>query len=145
MGRAGFHQLGTDFANQRLAHVRAKLDRGETVYLAGLGLPGTHNSGVALVEVTRESGPRLILNNEEERFSGTKHTTEYPRISVDEMVAVLRGMGRDIGDIDAWLTSWDYPTLAARCSARCWRRCRQACGCSASPMPRPSMAAAWTR
>ena len=21
-------------------------------------------------------------------------------------------MGRDIGDIDAWLTSWDYPTLA---------------------------------
>jgi carbamoyltransferase len=112
MGRAGFHQLGSDFANQRLAHVREKLARGETVYLAGLGLPGTHNSGVALVEVTRESGPRLILNNEEERFSGTKHTTEYPRISIDEMVAVLRGMGRDIGDIDAWLTSWDYPTLA---------------------------------
>ena len=28
------------------------------------------------------------------------------------MVATLRGMGRDIGDIDAWLTSWDYPTLA---------------------------------
>jgi len=21
-------------------------------------------------------------------------------------------MGRDIGDIDAWLTSWDYPDLA---------------------------------
>ncbi len=28
------------------------------------------------------------------------------------MVAALRGMGRDIGDIFAWLTSWDYPTLA---------------------------------
>ena len=28
------------------------------------------------------------------------------------MLATLRGMGRDIGDIDAWLTSWDYPTLA---------------------------------
>ena len=28
------------------------------------------------------------------------------------MVATLRGIGRDIGDIDAWLTSWDYPTLA---------------------------------
>ena len=24
----------------------------------------------------------------------------------------MRGLGRDIGDIDAWLTSWDYPTLA---------------------------------
>ena len=57
-------------------------------------------------------GPRLILNNEEERFSGNKHTTEYPRASIDAMVATLRGIGRDIGDIDAWLTSWDYPTLA---------------------------------
>ena len=95
MRSAGFHQLGSEFADARLAHVRAKLGRGETVYLAGLGLPGTHNSGVALVEVTQAHGPRLILNNEEERFSGTKHTTEYPRISIDEMVAVLRGMGRD--------------------------------------------------
>jgi carbamoyltransferase len=112
MGRAGFHQLGSDFANERLARVREKLGRGETVYLAGLGLPGTHNSGVAMVEVTQANGPRLIVNNEEERFSGNKHTTEYPRVSVDGMVAVLRGMGRDIGDIDAWLTSWDYPTLA---------------------------------
>lgn len=111
MRSAGFHQLGSEFAEARLAHVRAKLGRGETVYLAGLGLPGTHNSGVALVEVTRAHGPRLILNNEEERFSGTKHTTEYPRISIDGMVAVLRRMGRDIGDIDAWVTSWDYPTL----------------------------------
>ena len=112
MGRAGFHQLGSDFADARIAHVRDKLARGETVYLAGLGLPGTHNSGVALVEVTQAHGPRLILNNEEERFSGNKHTTEYPRQSIDAMVATLRGMGRDIGDIDAWLTSWDYPTLA---------------------------------
>ena len=95
-----------------MARVRDKLRRGETVYLAGLGPPGTHNSGVALVEVTQEGGPRLILNNEEERFSGNKHTTEYPRASIDAMVSTLREMGRDIGDIDAWLTSWDYPTLA---------------------------------
>jgi carbamoyltransferase len=27
------------------------------------------------------------------------------------MVATLRGTGRDIGDIAAWLTTWDYPTL----------------------------------
>ncbi|MDO9058010.1 MAG: carbamoyltransferase, partial [Bradyrhizobium sp.] len=47
---AGFHQLGSEFSDQRIAHVRAKLQRGETVYLAGLGPPGTHNSGVALVE-----------------------------------------------------------------------------------------------
>ena len=75
MGAAGFHQLGSDFADDRMAHVREKLGRGETVYLAGLGPPGTHNSGVALVEVSQASGPRLIVNNEEERFSGNK--SEY--------------------------------------------------------------------
>ncbi len=111
-GAAGFHQLGSAFVEERIAHVSEKLARGETVYLAGLGPPGTHNSGVALVEVTQARGPRLILNNEEERFSGNKHTTEYPRASIDAMVSTLRGIGRDIGDIDAWLTSWDYPTLA---------------------------------
>jgi carbamoyltransferase len=112
MGAAGFHQLGSDFAEARIAFVREKLARGETVYLAGLGPPGTHNSGVALVEVTPANGPRLIVNNEEERFSGNKHTTEYPKASIDAAVATLHDMGRDIGDIDAWLTSWDYPTLA---------------------------------
>ena len=112
MAAAGFHQLGSEFADARIAHVRAKLARGETVYLAGLGAPGTHNSGLALVEVTQADGPRLIVNNEEERFSGNKHTTEYPKLSIDAVVATLREMGRDIGDIDAWLTSWDYPTLA---------------------------------
>src|SRR6202158_599333 len=112
LGAAGFHQLGSDFADARMARVREKLGRGETVYLAGIGPPGTHNSGVALVEVSQTNGPRLIVNNEEERFSGNKHTTEYPAASIDAMVATLRGIGRDIGDIDAWLTSWDYPDLA---------------------------------
>jgi carbamoyltransferase len=112
LGAAGFHQLGSDFADARIARVREKLGRGETVYLAGIGPPGTHNSGVALVEVSQANGPRLIVNNEEERFSGNKHTTEYPVASIDAMVATLRGIGRDIGDIDAWLTSWDYPDLA---------------------------------
>jgi carbamoyltransferase len=110
--RAGFHRLGSAFADGRIAEARERLGRGETLYLAGLGPPGTHNSGVALVEVTQSSGPRLILNNEEERFSGNKHTTEYPRQSIDAMVAALRGMGRDVSDIFAWLTTWDYPALA---------------------------------
>ena len=112
MGAAGFNELGSDFAKERLSRVRGKLDRGETVFLAGIGLPGTHNAGVALVEVTKAHGPRLIVNNEEERFSGNKHTTEYPAQSIEAMVATLRGMGRDVGDIDAWLTSWDYFALA---------------------------------
>ncbi|WP_084305549.1 carbamoyltransferase C-terminal domain-containing protein [Bradyrhizobium sp. ARR65] len=112
MGRAGFHQLGSHFAKERLALARQKLARGEALYLAGIGAPGTHNSGVALVEVTQANGPRLLLNNEEERFSGNKHTSEFPQKSIDAMAALLRDMGRDVTDIFAWLTSWDYPTLA---------------------------------
>jgi len=112
MARAGFHRPGSAFAAGRIASASDRLRRGETLYLAGLGPPGTHNSGVALVEVTRAHGPRLLLNNEEERFSGNKHTTEYPAKSIEAMVAALRGMGRDVGDIFAWLTSWDYPALA---------------------------------
>ncbi|MEA2837785.1 MAG: carbamoyltransferase [Bradyrhizobium sp.] len=111
LAAAGFHQLDSDFAKERIASARERLRCGETVYLVGLGPPGTHNSGVALVEVTQANGPRLIVNNEEERFSGNKHTTEYPRASIDAMVTTLRSMGRDIGDIAAWVTTWDYPTL----------------------------------
>lgn len=111
MSLAGFHANDSHFTVRRIGELQAKLARGETVYLAGLGLPGTHNSGVALVEVTQAHGPRLIVNNEEERFSGDKHTTQYPRAALDAMRATLRSMGRDIADIDAWLTSWDYPDL----------------------------------
>ena len=112
MQRAGFHRLGSAFANQRIAEARERLARGERLYLAGFGPPGTHNSGVALVEVTQAAGPRLILNNEEERFSANKHTSEYPRKSIDAMAAALRGMGRNVADVFAWLTTWDYPALA---------------------------------
>src|SRR4051812_50216023 len=108
---AGFHQLGSDFANGRIAFVREQLQRGETVYLAGLGPPGTHNSGVALIEVTQANGPRLIVNNEEERFSGNKHTTEYPQASIEAMAGEVRGMGGGVGDIAAGGGAWGDPTL----------------------------------
>src|SRR6267142_1550668 len=100
MGPAGFHQLGSDFADDRMARIREKLGGGETVYLAGLGPPGTHNSGVALVEDIQANGPRASVDKEEDRFSSNKHTTEYPRASIEAMVARLRGRGHDIGDID---------------------------------------------
>lgn len=48
------------FATQRLQAVRATLDRGESVYLAGIGVAGLHNCGVALIEVSRKRGPRIV-------------------------------------------------------------------------------------
>jgi carbamoyltransferase len=66
-----------------------------------------------LIEVTQNAGPRIIVNNEEERFSGNKHETEYPRLSIDATVETLRQMGRDVGEIAAFVTTWDYPALLA--------------------------------
>src|SRR4051794_20848524 len=72
MAVGGLHRLGSRFADARLALIRERLERGETVYLVGLGAPGLHNSGATLIEVSQAHGPRLIVNNEEERFSGNK-------------------------------------------------------------------------
>lgn len=111
MARAGFHGIDSEFARTTIAAIAQRLRNGETVYIAGFASSGTHNTGVALIEVTQASGPRLIVNNEEERFSGNKHTSEFPHRSLDAMAATLRAMGRDIGDIAAFATTWDYPTL----------------------------------
>jgi carbamoyltransferase len=100
------------FAVKRFAALRAKLDRGETVYVAGIGA-GTHNSGVALVEVTRDGGPKVICNNEEERFSGNKHTTQFPQMAIDALLRTMNGMGLCSERIDAWLGAFDYPAMGA--------------------------------
>ena len=70
LAKRGLHKANGEFAQRTIASIRERLQRGETVYIAGLACPGTHNTGVALVEVTQKDGPRLIVNNEEERFSG---------------------------------------------------------------------------
>jgi carbamoyltransferase len=127
LGTAGFHvalalfdpffrrrhifRADSAFARERFSAIKAKIERGESAYIAGIAAVGTHNAGIALVKVTRESGPRLIFNNEEERFSGEKHSNAYPRQSIDALVAAMSGMGLDIGHIDAWVSSWDYVAL----------------------------------
>jgi carbamoyltransferase len=113
MARTGFHRIGDEFASQKIASIREQLQRGETVHIVGLGASGTHNTGVALIEVTQNTGPRIIVNNEEERFSGNKHTTEYPKVSIEAMVETLRQRGRAVSDIAAFVTTWDYPVLFA--------------------------------
>jgi carbamoyltransferase len=113
MARIGFHRIDSEFAARKIASIRGRLQRGETIYIAGLTAPGVHNTGIALIEVTQQAGPRIIVNNEEERFSGNKHTTEYPKASIDAMVGTLRQIGRNVGDIAAFVTTWDYPVLIA--------------------------------
>jgi carbamoyltransferase len=111
--RRHVHRADSPFARARIAAVKDKIARGDTAYLAGVSAAGTHNAGVALVEVTRAGGPRLIFNNEEERFSAVKHTNAYPELSIAAMCDWLAAQGLGPERIDAWFSAWDYTALAA--------------------------------
>ena len=101
------------FALERVAAVREKLDRGETVYLAGIGAAGMHNTGVALIEVSATHGPRIICNNEEERFSGRKHTDRFPYHALQALNGTMKQIGIGPEHVAAWLATWDYAAFAA--------------------------------
>ena len=107
------HRADSDFARARIAAIRTKIERGETAYLAGLSAAGTHNTGVALIDVTRERGPRLLFNNEEERFAAVKHTNAYPEQSIADLQAALARLGLTADDIDGWFSAWDYAAFGA--------------------------------
>ena len=114
--RKQIYRSTSRYATEQLQVVRAALDRGETVYLAGMGPAGLHNSGVALVEVSRDHGPRIVCNNEEERFSGKKHSTEFPRHALRSLQTTMQRIGIGPERIAAWLATWDYPSFAATVS-----------------------------
>jgi len=100
----------SEYARERLDSLRGKLARDETAYLAGIG-PAGHNSGVALVEVSAERGPRLLWNDEEERFTGIKHYPDFPELTLALFKERLRDLGIAPSDIHAWLASWDYASV----------------------------------
>jgi carbamoyltransferase len=107
------YRLTSELANARLRDIATRLAASETVYLVGIGIGGFHNTGVALVELTRDGGPRIICNNEEERFSGKKHTTVFPQASLDALLEIMKGAGIRPEQIAAFLTTYDYPVLVA--------------------------------
>ncbi len=110
--RRHIHRATSRFSRKRIAAIKDKISCGETVYLAGVSAAGTHNAGVALVEVDR-NGPKLIFNNEEERFSAVKHTNAYPEHSIAAMSDWLSARGFGSERVDAWFSSWDYAALGA--------------------------------
>jgi carbamoyltransferase len=111
--RRAIHRAGSAFARARIGAIADKIAQGGTAYLAGISAAGTHNSGVALIEVTREHGPRLLFNNEEERFSGVKHSNAFPKLSIVALQEALARMGLGIDCVDAWFNAWDYPAFNA--------------------------------
>ena len=105
-------RAGSAIARAQIAAIADKIGRGETAYLAGVSAAGAHNSGIALVEVTRD-GPRLLFNNEEERFSAVKHTNKFPELSIEALREDMAGMGLDIRRIDGWFSAWDHAAFSA--------------------------------
>ncbi len=99
-------------ARARIAAIRDKIRHGQTAYLAGVSASGAHNTGIALVEVTG-NGPRLLFNNEEERFSAVKHTNSYPTLSIETLRDDMERSGLDIGAIDGWFSGWDHAAFSA--------------------------------
>jgi carbamoyltransferase len=95
------------YAQERIASMRQELERGETVYILGIGAGG-HNTGVGLIEASRTRGIRLIANHEEERFRAVKHFQRYPGMSVQVLAEQLKGQGIEPERIHAACASWDY-------------------------------------
>jgi carbamoyltransferase len=108
--RSHVHEADSDFARERLQSLQARLARGETAFLAGLGIAG-HNSGASLVEVSARHGIRLLSNDEEERFTAIKHCSSYPAASLESLRRRLAGMGLTPRDLHAVLLSWNYINL----------------------------------
>jgi carbamoyltransferase len=108
--RKHVHEADSPFARERIESLRSRLARGETAYLAGLGVAG-HNSGASLVEVSARDGVRLLSNDEEERFTGVKHFGGYPAQSIESLKQRLASIGLEPRDLHAVLLSWNYISL----------------------------------
>jgi carbamoyltransferase len=107
------HRSDGFLAHQKTKELTARIGRGEKAYLAGVNMGGFHNTGVALVEMSREAGLRIVCNNEEERFSRHKHTSRYPTASLAALGDVMSRSGIEAEQIVAWLATYDYPLFAA--------------------------------
>ncbi|WP_374547532.1 carbamoyltransferase N-terminal domain-containing protein, partial [Rhodoblastus sp.] len=108
-----FHRPDSAFAAERARELAARLERGETAYLVGVNIGGFHNTGVALVEVTPSGGPHIICNNEEERFSGEKHSNLYPRHSLAALAEQMAERGISPDRVVAWLATYDLALFFA--------------------------------
>jgi carbamoyltransferase len=107
LSRRGLHSPDSNTARARLAAVARAIERREEAYILGFGA-ASHNSGAALVRVSREGRVDLICNEEEERYTAIKHCQDYPQSSIE---AIKRHMHElDIGpdDIVACVGTFDY-------------------------------------
>ncbi len=109
----GMVTADSEYAQERRASMRDKIERGETVYVMGIG-PGGHNAGVGLIAVSNEKGIQLIANHEEERFRAEKHFQRFPTLAVHVLLDHLKKLKIDPAQIHCACASWDYPMWSAK-------------------------------
>jgi carbamoyltransferase len=105
-----FYTLESEYARERIISLKQKLHYDKPIYLLGIAL-ATHNTGIALIEVSSTYGVRLLFNNEEERYTGVKHSTEYPEHSIEALRLQMSKLGIGAEDIHACLANFDYIRL----------------------------------
>jgi carbamoyltransferase len=95
--------------------LKTRVENGETVYIIGITL-GTHNAGASLVCISMKDGVTLVCNNEEERFSGTKHDWRFPCNSLSKLKEIIVDINTQSGKeakILCCLVSWDFMSFSA--------------------------------
>jgi carbamoyltransferase len=80
---------------------------GRETYVLGFNTT-SHNSGGALVRVSRHGSVELVCNEEEERYTAVKHTDQYPEHSIEAIKQQMQALGLEPGDLTACVSSWDY-------------------------------------
>jgi carbamoyltransferase len=107
----GLHRLDSELGRSRLASLEEAIGAGREAYVLGFNA-GAHNTGAGLVRVSERGGVELICNEEEERYTGVKHSREYPQHSIETIRQRMNALGLGPEDLAACVSSWDYAAAA---------------------------------
>jgi carbamoyltransferase len=110
--REGVHSFGSELFGQRLRALEQAIEAGRESYVLGV-CAGGHNSGAALVRVSPQGGVELVCNEEEERYAGIKHYTEYPEQAIETIRRRMQVLGIGAEDLAACVSGWDYAAAGA--------------------------------
>jgi carbamoyltransferase len=103
----GLHRPNSKLGRSRLAALKQAIRAGQEVYVLGFNTTG-HNSGGALIRVSKSGNVELVCNEEEERYTAVKHTEQYPEHSIEAVKRHMQALGLQPEDLAACVSSWDY-------------------------------------
>ncbi len=107
LSRHGLHRRGSEIGRSRLAALKQIIREGHEAYLLGLSAT-SHNSGAALVRVSKRGTVEMICNEEEERYTTIKHYGRYPEQSIEAVKRHMQERGLGPKDLAGCVSNWDY-------------------------------------